>query len=103
MITWAMPFKRATSVPGFSGRNISAIQEVGVARGSATITVAPRSLARWIQRDITGWFSARFDPMINMHRELAMSGMGLVIPAAPRVLFSPTTDGAWQRRAQLSM
>ena len=40
--------------------------------------------------------------MMKMHFELAISGMGLVIPAAPRVRFSPTTEGAWQSRAQLS-
>src|SRR5664279_3128300 len=40
--------------------------------------------------------------MTNMHLELARSRMGLVIPAAPKVRFRPTTEGAWHSLAQPS-
>ncbi len=81
---------------------MSAVQAVGVRRGSATISVAPCSFASSTQRETIGWFSAKFEPMTSRQSDLAKSVMGLVIAPEPKVVTRPVTDGLCQRRAQWS-
>jgi hypothetical protein len=101
-MTCIMPLSNATSLPGLIGKKVSASQAVGVRRGSATMTLAPFSLALSTQRATGAWFSARLEPMMKKQSALARSGMGLVMAPLPKARARPTTVGAWHKRAQWS-
>src|SRR5205809_3662774 len=61
-----MALKSATSVPGCICRWMSARPASSVLRGSATISVAPRSCARLIAAPKTGCDSVVFAPAMKM-------------------------------------
>ncbi len=63
------PPKRAMSVPGRRGSQISATAAVRVRRGSMLMSLAPRSRALSIQRMDMGWFSAVLTPMAMITSE----------------------------------
>ena len=57
------------SVPGGSARNVGQ-RAVRVKRGSTWMIVAPRSFAFITKRNPTGWFSAKFEPLMTMQSAL---------------------------------
>src|ERR1043166_9468922 len=66
-ITWlSIALNSATSVPGCICRWMSARPASSVLRGSATMSVAPRSWARLIAAPKTGWDSVVFAPAMKM-------------------------------------
>src|SRR5207237_166585 len=66
-ITWlSIALNSATSVPGCIWRWTSARAASSVLRGSATMSVAPRSWARLIAAPKTGWDSVVFAPAMKM-------------------------------------
>ena len=101
-MTFIMPLKRSMSDPGLILRCWSAVHDVDVMRGSATMIVAPLSLAFCTHRETTGWASVKLVPMANMHLEFSRSRRLLVMAPVPKTAPRPTTVGEWQSRAQLS-
>ena len=75
----------------------------GIRRGSATINLAPLSLALTILDPIMGCCSMVLLPMTNIHSAPSTSGMELVMAPLPKALISPTTVEAWQSLAQWSI
>jgi hypothetical protein len=75
------------SDPARTGAYTSQSAEVRVNRGSAWISVAPRSLACRAKRNAIGWFSAMFDPITTMQSLFARSHCGVL--AAPRPNVAP--------------
>ena len=96
MITCAIACSRATSVPGFSCRYSSAIPESQMARGSATISLAPLWTARFISIAMMGCASVVLLPITNSRSTSRISGMLLVIAPAPNIVTRPATVGACQ-------
>ena len=70
-----MAFSSATSVPGRTGSQRSAVRAIGVSRGSTTIRLAPRSRACQIHCMTIGKHSATFEPTTKM---LSASGMSVI-------------------------
>src|SRR5436305_5127 len=84
-ITWlSIALNSATSVPGCIWRWTSARPASSVLRGSATMSVAPRSWARLIAAPKTGWDSVVFAPAMKMTS--AACSTSRIEPDAPEVL-----------------
>ena len=72
----------------------SAISDSQIARGSATISLAPRATARFISIAMMGCASVVFDPMTNSKSASRISGIEFVIAPAPNMVTRPATVGA---------
>ena len=87
------------SVPARSGAWMSAIAEVRVNRGSAWMIFAPCSLACMMNRKLTGWHSAMFEPMIRTASAKRMSCWLVEAPPRPSEVPRPGTVELCQIRA----
>ncbi len=90
----------ALSVPGLSRIQMCARSASSVRRGSATMSLAPFSAARFILLPMIGCASVALDPMMKRTSSCSISPIELVIAPDPNVAARPATVGACQVRAQ---
>src|SRR6202451_4553861 len=91
------------SVPARICRKRSAVEDVRVNRGSTEISLALRlRLASIAHLNPQGWFSAGFQPMINIMSVFLMSIQPFVIAPRPNVGPKLETVGPCQTRAWFS-
>ena len=91
-----MALSSQTSVPGRSFRWRSAIVVIQIERGSATTSLAPRRLARFISMAMIGCASVVLLPVTKRKSASRISPIELVIAPAPKVVTRPATVGACQ-------
>ena len=95
-----MPFNRATSLPRRWFTATSAKRESWMFLGSATMSLAPFSLALKIRRAISGWQAVVLDPMTKIQPASSISAMEFVMAPLPKAAARPATVEECQRRAQ---
>jgi hypothetical protein len=103
MISRAIAFASAMSLPTSSPSQRSAHSADEVRRGSTAISRAPRftPLRRWWKK--IGWVSRALLPQRMTRSVSSISRYELVPPPAPKTVARPATLGACQVRLQLSM
>ena len=103
MMTFIIPLKTATSVPGFWRSQSVAYFTKSISRGSMTISLAPRwRTARLTLEEMTGWFSVVLVPVARITSVNSISSMEFVIAPLPNAAARPATVTECQRRAQWS-
>ena len=102
-MTCAIPRSRATSDPTRSGKYKSERSASPIRRGSATISLAPRSIAFLRPVAATGWHSVILVPIQKITSGFSISIKGLDMAPQPIVVARPATVGACQARLQLSI
>ncbi len=75
---------------------------MSIARGSTTISFAPRRLAFLMRSAAMGCDSLVFEPTMSTASAVSRSSNELVMAPLPRDWRRPVTVEAWQRRAQWS-
>jgi hypothetical protein len=70
--------------------------------GSSRISLAPRSIAFFMNVAATGWFTGGLAPTTMKTSEYCTSANGLDTAPDPIISSSAATDDAWQRRVQWS-
>jgi hypothetical protein len=102
IISRAIVFDKAMSVPTSRPAHTSAHFAELVRRGSIAYSFAPRltPLSRWWKK--IGWVSLAFDPQRRMQSVSSISRYELVPPPNPNAVARPATLGACQVRLQLS-
>ena len=103
MISRAMVFASAISVPTSMPSQRSPHSADSVRRGSTTIIFAPLWIPFRMWWKKIGCAARAFDPHIRMRSVCSISSYELVPPPAPNTVARPTTEGACQVRLQLSM
>ena len=103
MISRAIVFESAMSVPTSSPSHRSPHSADSVRRGSTTISRIPFRIPfrTWWKK--IGCAARAFDPQSSMRSVCSASSYELVPPPAPKTVARPTTLGACQVRLQLSM
>src|SRR3954451_6627924 len=103
MISRAIVFESAMSVPTSIPSQRSANDADSVCRGSTTIKQVPFSIPGRTWWKKMGCAARAFDPHIRMRSVCSTSRYELVPPPAPKTVARPATDGACQVRLQQSM
>ena len=103
MISRAIVFESAMSVPTSMPSHRSPHSADSVRRGSTTTILAPlwMPLRTWWKK--IGCAARAFDPHNRTRSVCSISSYELVPPPAPNTVARPTTEGACQVRLQLSM
>ncbi len=103
MISRAIVFESAMSVPTSIPSQRSPNAADSVRRGSTTTSRAPHSSPRRTWWKKIGWAARAFEPQSTMRSVCSTSSYELVPPPAPKTVARPTTLGACQVRLQLSI
>ena len=101
-IMCAIPFNRATSVPGLNCKKCSANRTIGTFRGSAMMIFAPFRYPLIIRLAMTGWVSFVLEPIMKITSAFSISVIEFVIAPEPNMAARLATVGLCQRRAQWS-